>query len=107
MCIGSCLRLSMCLSLGGQVLGLCLCFCMGMRMHVGLCLQVLSLCLSLQALSVSGKALSLHRGLHVGRLGHRLVALGMQVLGMCLHNPPHGQSCRLLKTAGLVCWGFP
>lgn len=99
MCIGSCLRLGMCLGLGGQVLGMCLSFCMGMRMHMRLCLQVLGLCLSLQALSVSGKALSLDRGLHVRRLGHRLIALGMQVLCMCLHKQPHSQSCRLLPTA--------
>ena len=85
--IGCCLRLRVCLGLCSQVLRLGLGLCMGMRMHMGLRLQVLSLCLSLQALSMSGKALSLDRGLHVRWLGHRLEALGMQVFSMRLRIP--------------------
>ena len=57
--IGLSLCLGVGLSLGGQVLGLGLSLCMGVCMHMRLGLQVLSLCLSFQALSVSGKALSL------------------------------------------------
>lgn len=85
--IGGCLGLGVCLGLCSQVLSLGLRLCMGMRMHMGLRLQVLSLCLSLQALSVSGKALSLDRGLHVRRLRH-LEALGMQVFSMRLRTQP-------------------
>ena len=100
MCIGGCLGLGMGLGLGRQVLSLCLCFCMGVRMHMGLRLQVLSLRLSLQALSMGGKALSLDRDLQVRRLGHRLEALGMQVLSMGLHtNPTHS------ATHTSVCFG--
>ena len=97
--IGCCLCLGVCLGLCSQVLGLGLCLGMGMCMHMGLRLQVLGLCLSFQALSMSGKALGLDRGLHVRRLENRLEALGMQVFSMGLHAHSHSQTCACLRFA--------
>ena len=85
MSIGLGLGLSMCLSLGGQVLGLRLCFGLSVCVHSCLGLQVLSLCLSFQALCVGGQALCFGCNLHVPWLGDGLIALSMQVLRMSLH----------------------
>ena len=101
MSIGLGLCLSMCLSLGSQVLGLRLCFCLGVCMHSGLGLQVLSLCLSFQALCVGSQALCLGCNLHVPRLGDSLIALSMQVLSMSLHmQAQKSLSGKVLDTRG-------
>ena len=74
------------LGLRCKVLRLCLGFCLSVRMHMRLSLQVLSLCLGLQALSVRGKTLSLGSSLQMCRLRYGLVALGLQVVCMSLRS---------------------
>ena len=86
--------LSMCLSLSGQVLGLRLCFGLGVCVHSCLGLQVLSLCLSFQALCVGSQALCFGCNLHMPGLGDSLIALSMQVLRMSLHMQTPKSSLR-------------